>query len=135
MSEVFTFTPGGVETIDAFNARLAPFCGEGDIVDVFPSCGGSTLVLSLTEPEDIPFPMPFAYQPYVMLAHEADMLTLEKTLGEVSKKLIKNVAAANDVGEDEIIITRTQLISLPAEPKASYILMLVVIGTIDTEAE
>ncbi len=135
MSEFFSFTLGGVETLDQFNARVAQFCRENIVVDVFPSCSGQTLALSLTEPEDLPFPLPFAYQPYVLVASKADMPSLEKQLGDVCDKLIESVAAASDLDEDDLNVTRTMLISMPGNVDQTFIMMLLVIGTVETSGE
>ncbi len=135
MSEFFSFTLGGVETIDQFNARVAQFCRENIVVDVFPSCSGQTLALSLTEPDDLPFPLPFAYQPYVLVANKADMPSLEKQLDAVSGKLIESIAAANDLDEEDLNVTRTMLISMPGEVDQTFIMMLVVIGAVEASGE
>ncbi len=50
--EVFSFTDGSVETLEAFNTRLRDFCVANPVLTVVPSTAHNTLLLSLVEAAD-----------------------------------------------------------------------------------
>lgn len=88
--EIFAWNPAaGAETIDAFNDRVAEVCrsDDGAVVDVEPSLAGSSLVLSLTEADDLPVAMPLAVLPVVKLLTAKSMLPLEKTLLDLREEV------------------------------------------------
>lgn len=111
MSEVFCFTIGGAETIEAFNNRLASYCNENPIVGVVPSVLGGTLMLSLTELEDIPFPLPMAVQPLVLILHPQMLQNLEQVVTDTHKHIRDSYATANKLDKDdaELSIVQTTL--------------------------
>jgi hypothetical protein len=134
MSEQFTHTPGGAETIDQFNARVAQFCRDNQVVNVVPSVSGRTLLLTLAEQDDVPFPMPIVYQPHTVIAREPDMATLEKSIEVIKEKLQEAVKQSFEL-EELPLVTMVQLHPMPSEPSSCYILMLVAIGYVEMEAE
>lgn len=79
--DLFTYTPGGHETIDAFNMRLAKYAADQNVTGVQASVIGGTLVLSLALDDDIPSPI--LLRPFVALVAQAGLPTLETALSAV----------------------------------------------------
>ncbi len=131
MSEVFTYTPGGAETLDQFNTRVAQFCRDNEVVDVVPSTGGETLMLSLTEPDDLPYEVPTLLQPFVLRAGVRDMPTLEVSLAALRPQLAKSLG----LPVDELSILRTSLLSIPSSVQDSYIILIITVGMLEDDGK
>ncbi len=76
--DVFAFTPGGVETLDAFNERLGKYALANNVIGAVSSTIGSTLVLSLTLDSDIPGIA--AVRPFVAIIPTEGLAGLERGL-------------------------------------------------------
>lgn len=89
--EVFSFTNGGLETLEAFNTRLRDFCVANPVLTIVPSTAHDTLLLSLVEavdaigddmaPEDAAELVCFI--PVVMWVEAKDLPQLERQLSAV----------------------------------------------------
>ena len=86
--EIFTYHPAGVETADAFNARLQAFSFANDVNGVTVGILGGALVLSLVLLED-DIGAPLIIQPFVVPIHQAQLLSLETFLGGILETLKK----------------------------------------------
>lgn len=93
--DLFTYTPGGHETIDAFNLRLAKYAADQNVTGVQASIIANTLVLSLATDEDIPSPI--LLRPFVTLVGQAGLATLETALSAVLDAI-----KAEDKPDDDI---------------------------------
>jgi len=76
--EAFAYTPGGHETIDSFNMRLAKYALDNNVTGVVSSLLGSTLVLSLALEQDIPSAI--LLRPFVALVTKDGVPMLEQAL-------------------------------------------------------
>src|SRR4051812_11082247 len=79
--DIFAFTPGGAETLDAFNARLAAYAASNDVAGVRASTLGKTLILSMTLIEDIPAML--LLRPFVAAIPASGVAALETSLTSV----------------------------------------------------
>jgi hypothetical protein len=110
--EIFAWNPAaGAETIDSFNDRVAEVCrsDEGAVVDVEPSLAGSSLVLSLTEADDLPVAMPLAVLPVVKLLTTKGMLALEKTLLDLREEVELKLSDEEQIVKVKVISDRDNL--------------------------
>jgi hypothetical protein len=81
--EVFAWNPKAQnEGIDDFNGRLAAFCVDNPVIDITVSTLGPAICLSLTLAEDADIDSAMAIVPKVMVIGDAQMLALEKTVGD-----------------------------------------------------
>ncbi len=129
--DAFTFTPHGVETLEAFNLRLKKYCVDHDVVGVVSSLLGSTLVLSLTLATDGIF-APFILQPIVMMIPTEYEPALETALTQAindTKKL------DNPEGDVMSVPIEVRAITAPSPGHLGYALMLVAVGEMDDGAE
>lgn len=96
--EVFSLNvDSGAETVEAFNKRLADFCGdvEAPVINVTPSGIGAALVISLAVPEDIPMPFPAMLLPIVRPVTHAEVGGgLETTLSGFAEEIRSNLPAS-----------------------------------------
>lgn len=106
--EIFCFSPDGVETLDAFNGRLAAFAAANDITGIVASVLDSALVLSVTVAEDIP--APFLLRPYVVQLLQGVEPQLELALTSV----LNGIRAEDGTkGPDD-----SEIMSMPVEVQA-----------------
>jgi len=127
--DVFTFTPGGSETLEAFNLRLKKYATDYDVVGVVSGVLGSTLVLSLTLGSDGVF-SPVAVQPLVMLITPEYEKSLETALTQVINDVKK---LDNPDGEVMSVPLEARCVPCPGEGRLGYILLLTAIGELDPE--
>jgi hypothetical protein len=110
--EIFAWNPAaGAENIDGFNARVAEVCrsDEGAVVDVEPSLATGSLVLSLTEADDLPVTMPLAVLPVVKLLTNKGMLDLEKTLLDLREEVELTLADEEQIIKVKVLSDRDNL--------------------------
>lgn len=84
--EVFTFSPHSTESLADFNSRIADFCLESEenpVVGVVSSLAGRTLVVSLSQMEDLPFVPPMAVLVVATMVEPTDAGGMENKLTEV----------------------------------------------------
>lgn len=128
--DLFTYTPGGVESIDAFNQRLAAYAASNNVIGVVTSQLGTTLLLSLALADDLPqVPPPPLLRPFVAVIDPTGLNTLETSLTD----LLTAIKAEDD--EDKGVM------SVPVECKAysaphggfqaGYAVFLIVIGALE----
>lgn len=129
--EIFTFTPGGIETIDAFNMRLAKFASEQNVVGVKSSTIGGTLVLSLALDQDLP-PAPVLLRPFVGVVGNAGLEALETALTAVLDAM-----KAQDKPEDDITSVPVECVCLDAPhaptSQQGYAIFLISVGELEFE--
>lgn len=85
--EVFTHTLGGLEKLEDFNGRLHTFCMSAPVHDVTPSVAGNTLMLSLTEPEDLGSDNPVCILPQVAYIAKENIGDLERIVSKIIEHL------------------------------------------------
>lgn len=128
--DIFTFTPGGIESIDAFNARLAAYAANNNVTGVRTSviCG-NTLVLSVALDQDVPSQL--LLRPFVGILGP-NMSGLETGLTSVLDAI-----KAQDDTEKEVMSVPVECRCFDAqhEPtqQAAYAVFLIAVGEIDDE--
>lgn len=125
--DIFTYTPGGVESIDAFNQRLAAYAASNNVTGVVTSLLDTTLVLSLAVADDLPSPI--LLRPFVAVIDPTGLNTLETAL----TNLLTDIKAEDDADEG--------VMSVPVECKvysaphggfqAGYAVFLIAIGELE----
>ena len=125
--DIFTYTPGGVESIDAFNQRLAAYAASNNVTGVVTSLLDTTLVLSLAVADDLPSPI--LLRPFVAVIDPTGLNTLETAL----TNLLTDIKAEDDTDEG--------VMSVPVECKvysaphggfqAGYAVFLIAIGELE----
>jgi hypothetical protein len=93
--DIFTYTPGCAETIDAFNQRLAAYAAANSLTAVRGSQIGSTLVLSLATFDEVPNPV--LVRPFVAIIASDGLPTLETALTELLNTMKAEDDPTNDV--------------------------------------
>ncbi len=128
--DIFTFTPGGIESIDAFNGRLAAYAANNNVTGARTSILGNTLVLSLTLDQDIPAPL--LLRPFVGLIGADGLPGLETALTNVLDAI-----KAEDNPEKEVMSVPVECRCFAAvhEPtqQVGYAVFLIAVGEIDDE--
>jgi hypothetical protein len=126
--EVFAWNPAAAnEVIDDFNGRLAAFCTENPVIDITVSTLGPAICLSLTLAEDAEVDSAMAIVPKVMLVSDAQMKTLEKTVGD-------EIAAIAALDRDDAPSLPFK-VTLHDAGAVHYAVILINAGEIDFDAE
>ncbi len=128
--DIFTFTPGGIESIDAFNARLAAYAANNNVTGVRSSLMGSTLVMSMALDQDLPAPI--LLRPFVGIVPPSSIATLETALSTVLDAI-----KAEDRPEDDVtsVPVECRCFTAPHEPsnQAGYAVFLIMVGELTDE--
>ncbi len=111
MSEVFSFSESGSETLDDFNGRLAQYCADNPVVNVDVSVLGDEVFLSLMETCDTPFALTQALQPFVGIVEPGGLEAVITKNHEEIRDSIVNEAKANGekLDVEDISILKTTL--------------------------
>ncbi len=135
--ELFTFTPGGHETIDGFNQRLATFAAGQQVTGARTSVIGGTLVLSLTLADDLPAEN--LLRPFVSLIGKTGLLTLETALTAILDQIkAEDKPAQNDDDEDVMSVPlECRCFDAPHEPtgQQGYAVFLIGVGQLEITGE
>lgn len=126
MARVFHFHPDN-EKLDDFNARLADYCQDNDVVNLQVSCTGSGLMLSTTEPEDTGMTPPLVLLPVVYAYAPAEAKRLEQMMNAYMDEI-----RAQHTEENPSIPLQAQAVPR-TDGQGGYILLLVCIGELDPE--
>ncbi len=127
MSEVFSFSAGGTETIAAFNVRIGQFCADNPVVAVQVSMRGDEILLSLMEDHDTPFPIPNAVQPFVKLVEPEGSLEniVTNEHMQIRTAVIKRVrSGGGQMDFDDVSILQTTFHSLYSEPNRGFLVSI-----------
>ncbi len=83
--EIFSWLPGGPESLEDFNNRVAEFCemDGSDVVDIISGLAGPAIVLSLAQADDLAFAPPMVMLPLVIPLAKDDLPRLEDKLGNL----------------------------------------------------
>jgi len=125
--DIFTYTPGGIESIDAFNERLAAYAASNNVTGVVASVLDTTLVLSLAVADDLPALL--LLRPFIAVIDPKGLNTLETALTDLLTAI-----KAEDSADDGVM-------SVPVECKvysaphggfqAGYAVFLIAIGELE----
>lgn len=123
--EAFVYTPGGHETIDSFNMRLAKYAVDNNVTGVVSTLVDSTLVLSLALDADVPSMI--LLRPFVAIITEHSIPTLEKELSSVLEQI---KAQDSDDSMSLPVELRCMTAAHPATKQRGYALFLVAVGDV-----
>lgn len=125
--DLFAYTPGGAEHIDAFNARLAAYAASNDVTGVVASTLNATLLLSLAVAEDVPAQL--LLRPFVAIIGVGSERGLETSLSTLLDKM-----KAEDRPDDEVMSVPVECKAYPAHVdgvQAGYAVFLVAVGELE----
>lgn len=126
--DIFTYDPAGIETLNAFNARLGAYAADNDVTGVVSSTLGSTLLLSVTVMDDIPAPL--LLRPFVVAVAPDSGKRLETDLSAILAAI-----KAEDKGDVMSVPVECRAIPAPvAGQQDGYVLFLIAVGELE-EAE
>jgi len=128
--DVFTYTPGGRETLEAFNLRIKEYTSKYDVVGVVSGVLGKTLVMSLTLASD-GIASPVVVQPIVFVIPPAYEPVLEDTL----TKVVNDIKAL-DNPEKEVTSLPLEMRThaTPGDPdQLGYAIAIVAVGELDSD--
>lgn len=129
--EVFSYLPGGPETIEAFNARVKEFCLDAadtnPVIGVTQSGVGPALFLSLAQAEDT-LPMGIIAYPVAVELPHGILGNLEAFIGDEIEKI-----QAEHTDAEERIPLEVRFVTNPAG--LGYAIIIVNIGMLDVGDE
>ncbi len=127
--DLFTYDPAGVESLDAFNGRLAAYAATNDVTGVVSTTLGDTLLLSLTVADDIPAPI--LLRPFVVTVAEGSGKRLETDLSVILDKI-----KAEHTDDNMSVPVEVRALNAPIPGvQAGYVLFLVAVAELDDEPE
>jgi hypothetical protein len=130
--DIFTYTPGGAEHIDAFNARLAAYAASNNVTGVVVSTINETLVMSVAVVEDIPAAL--LLRPFVAVLAPGSERSLETALSSLLDKMKAEDQPDNEVAPAMSVPVECKVYAAPVdEVQVGYAVFLVAIGELEDD--